>query len=217
MESMRELPRTFLEALRVARGLVASPEVAAHWEGPSALAHFSVRGLAGHLVGQATGTVRALEKVAPTGVEPVTAIGFAMAVMGSAGWDDLTSPLHSGVRSFAERTAAGGHDALVGDLDRAIVRLEDLLEREPGDRLLEFVRIVMSLDEFVITRIWEVSIHGDDLAVSVGLAAPAFPAAVYTVAIDALVDVARARHGDLAVLRALARRERDPGAVLRIF
>ena len=32
-----------------------------------------------------------------------------------------------------------------------------------------------------------------------------------------LVDVARVRHGDLAVLRALTRRERDPVQARRVF
>ncbi len=36
-------------------------------------------------------------------------------------------------------------------------------------------------------------------------------------AIEALVDVARVRHGDLAVLRALTRRERDSSEALRVL
>jgi hypothetical protein len=36
-------------------------------------------------------------------------------------------------------------------------------------------------------------------------------------AIDTLVEVARLRHGDTAVLRALARRERDSVAALRVM
>jgi hypothetical protein len=37
------------------------------------------------------------------------------------------------------------------------------------------------------------------------------------VAVETLVEVARLRHGDTAVLRALSRRERDPADALRVL
>jgi hypothetical protein len=71
------------------------------------------------------------------------------------------------------------------------------------------------LDEYVRTRLVELALHIDDLCVSVHMATPDIPG--IEVAIRALVDVARLRHGDVAVLRALGRRERDTGDVLRVF
>jgi hypothetical protein len=60
-------------------------------------------------------------------------------------------------------------------------------------------------------------VHADDLAVSVGTDLPTLPPAALQIAISTLVDVARQRHGDLAVLRALSRRERDTLGALRVF
>lgn len=49
MAGVREL---YLDVADTAAQLLAAPEVALKWDAPSALADFSVRGLAGHLAGQ---------------------------------------------------------------------------------------------------------------------------------------------------------------------
>jgi hypothetical protein len=75
----------------------------------------------------------------------------------------------------------------------------------------------MTLDEYLRTRVVELVVHADDLATSLGVElAPPRPATC-SVAIDVLVGVARIRHGDLAVLRALTRRERDQAQALRVL
>jgi hypothetical protein len=53
--------------------------------------------------------------------------------------------------------------------------------------------------------------------VSVGLDAPPLPEGAAAVAIDVMLAVARDAHGDLAVVRALARRERASAAVFPVF
>jgi hypothetical protein len=58
-------------------------------------------------------------------------------------------------------------------------------------------------------------VHIDDLCVSLGRPTPTLPGV--EVAISTLIDVAALRHGELSVLRALARRERDPDEVLRVI
>jgi hypothetical protein len=75
----------------------------------------------------------------------------------------------------------------------------------------------MTLDEYLRTRVVELVIHGDDLASSVGLAFGPVASDLATTAISTLVEVARVRHGDMAVLRALTRRERDSVQALRVF
>lgn len=62
----------------------------------------------------------------------------------------------------------------------------------------------------------ELAVHLEDLALSVGVHAPA-PEAALAIAIDVLVAAARERHGDQAVLHALARRERDTNHALRVL
>ncbi|MFI9754601.1 hypothetical protein [Streptomyces collinus] len=56
----------------------------------------------------------------------------------------------------------------------------------------------------------------DDLALSVG-AHCRTPEATFAIAVDVLVAAARDRHGDQAVLHALARRERDALQALRVL
>ncbi len=51
----------YLEAARSVAGLLADPAVAAAWDEPSALAEFSVHGLAGHLALQVSHVSRVLE------------------------------------------------------------------------------------------------------------------------------------------------------------
>jgi hypothetical protein len=74
----------------------------------------------------------------------------------------------------------------------------------------------MRLDDYLVTRIVELAVHADDLATSVGLESSLPPAAL-AMAVHSLVDVVRVRHGDLAVLRALSRRERQTPELLRVF
>jgi hypothetical protein len=77
----------------------------------------------------------------------------------------------------------------------------------PGEELL--------LDEYLATHVVELSVHIEDLSLSVGSTAEA-PLAAVTRAVDVLVAVARERHGDRAVLHALSCRERDERSALRV-
>jgi hypothetical protein len=99
-----------------------------------------------------------------------------------------------------------------------IEHLKLRLAGEPEDRRIRvFKDLVLLLDDYLVTRIIELTVHTDDLAVSVGLPTPEFPASATALAIEALVDVAIPRNGDLAVLRALTRRERDEVEALRVL
>jgi hypothetical protein len=74
----------------------------------------------------------------------------------------------------------------------------------------------MRLDDYLETRLVELVVHDDDLATSVDVPTE-LPGEALELAIDHLVAVARFRHGDLAVVRALARRERDISEALRVI
>jgi len=78
------------------------------------------------------------------------------------------------------------------------------------------VAVVVRLGDYLPTRVLELVVHGDDLATSVGIDAP-LPESAATVTIDVMLDIARAVHGDLAVVRALSRRERADTAVFPVF
>lgn len=59
-------------------------------------------------------------------------------------------------------------------------------------------------------RMLELVVHADDLAISVGIRTPEFPAEVFAPVRDLLVRLAVRRHGQSAVISALTRRERTP-------
>jgi hypothetical protein len=59
----------------------------------------------------------------------------------------------------------------------------------------------------------EIAVHSDDLAVSVGVETPAFPEEALVPVLGLLTGVALRRHGQVAMLRALSRRERAPVSV----
>jgi hypothetical protein len=84
------------------------------------------------------------------------------------------------------------------------------IAHRPGEELL--------LDEYLRICLVEIAVHTEDLALSAGVGvAVRSPGSAVSVAINLLVVVGRKRHGDEAVLRALARRERDPVQALRVL
>ena len=103
--------------------------------------------------------------------------------------------------------------------DRAADELARRLPDEDPARLLTVLggQITISLDEYLKTRLVELLVHVDDLAVSVGLPDPEFPQEAREAVIDVLLGAARRRHGDLAVIRAFTRRERDSVQALRVI
>jgi hypothetical protein len=211
---VNEIRSAFLSCARISADLVRLPVVGERWDRPSALEQFSTRGLAGHLV-RATGSVEAyLDRPEPEG-PPIGAAEYYAAAVDAT---DLQSELHVAIRARGEAEAEDGHAPLVEKLDALTVRLERRLATEPaGRRLRVFKDLVLTLDDYLVTRLIEQIVHCDDLAVSVGVETPEPPPRAAELAIDALVGVARFRHGDLAVLRALTRRERDDVAAMRIL
>ena len=71
----------------------------------------------------------------------------------------------------------------------------------------------LTADDFLTTRMMEIAVHNDDLAVSVGLETPQLPVRVMHPVYDLLFVLALRRHGQTAVLRALSRAERAPASI----
>lgn len=205
---------SYLEAASQAMDLLADPQVASQWAQPSALPQMTVGALAGHLGRSVLQVVWYLEaEPPPTDAACLSAVEY---YAGLVGVDDLCSQLNVGVRQRAEESAAAGHGALLAQVSQSLARLRELLPEEPPDRRLEVFRgRVLLLDEYLKTRQIEITVHVDDLAVSLGLATPEMHEPALETAIGVLVGVALAKHGTLAVLRALTRRERDPDSALR--
>jgi hypothetical protein len=206
---------TYLSTVTVALDLLGHPAVHAAWDQPSALEGWRVSGLAGHLARAVTTVEQYLDgDEAPAG-ELVTPGGYYARVIPT---DDPESDLHRSIRRRGDEMASEGATRLHEKAASTAERLRNRLALEPAGRRMSVLDgVVLSLDDYLATRVVELVVHSDDLAMSAGIATPAFSAEAYRLAAEALVDTARQRHGDLAVIRALTRRERDAVHALRVF
>jgi uncharacterized protein (TIGR03083 family) len=202
----------FLSVARSGAELLRAPAVAAAWSSPSALPKFSVGGLAGHLAYQILSAQQAL-----TGPVPKVPTITLLEHYGRVQWIDagLDDEINVRIRDGGDELAAEGPAALAARVDAAVEHLTDDLA-SAADRP---VRIplwgpwTMLLDDMLITRMMELAVHSDDLAVSVGIATPELPQSAVDTVIDLLSRLAVRRHGPTAVLRALSRAERAPDSI----
>jgi hypothetical protein len=194
-------------------GLLGRPEVAAAWSRPSALAEWSVGGLAAHLAGQVITVARVLDVPTDHSLRPIPLDDhYARAAWVGA---EVHDPVNAGIREGGEKEAAAGPEGVLGRVRAARVAVADRLPLEAIDRvvLIPWQGWALTLDDFLTTRMMEIVVHSDDLAASVGLEAPAFECAVLDPVLGLLTRLAIRRHGQSAVVAALARQERAPASI----
>lgn len=183
----------YVEAAGAARALLASARVAERWHDRSALAGMDVAELARHLARHVVVVDRVLDEKTPRRADPVTAAQYYL------------TPIPSAPDPDAEDARA-----LLEQVDATLASLRGRIGGEPPQRLVRAPGdVTMLLDEYLVTLIVELVVHADDLAVSVGETTPAFGPVTTACAIGCLLEVARARSGDLAVVRAMVRPGRD--------
>jgi len=199
----------FLTTARIALGLMRSPQVAEHWEKPSALPEFGVSGLVGHIGYQALPLPAMIS--APVGEEPVVSL---MEHYARANWTelDVESEVHTRIRAGGEKLAAEGQAALCDRFEQTLAELEKALpgQENRGVRMPHWGPWAVSLDEYLVSRLMEFVVHCDDLAVSVGADTPEFPRHVNETVIDLLTRMALNKHSAVDVVRAFSRKERAP-------
>lgn len=202
----------YLQAADAAVALLGEPAVEQAWGQPSALDGMTVGGLAAHLARQVLRVPPVIDAPAPDG-EVVT----VLAHYASSAWvdADLDDEINVQIRQDAEQDSAGGAAGVLAATVAAVERLRTALPAEPADRAvnLPWTSWALSLDDFLVTRLVEITVHCDDLAVSVGVAPPALPAGVLDPVLDVLTRLSVRRHGPTAVLRALSRAERAPTTI----
>ena len=206
----------FLAVAVDARALIADPEVARQWHEPSALREMTTGHLAGHLARGVFTVEQYLGAPAPTGTATVTPGAYF--VEGAKLTDDMHDELNTQIRQRSRAESQGGHGDLVMRLDQSIGRVTAALSEEEHDRLVAvFGGTLMTLDDYLVARLVELVIHIDDLAVSVAVETPSVVEEARALVVDCLVEMARRAHGDLAVIRAMARRERGSPDALHVF
>jgi len=198
----------FLDTARVSARLLRNPAVAGAWDEASALPGFSVAGLAGHLGYQVLALQRILDTPAPT--EPKISLldHYARVEWIDA---DLDADVNVRIRSGGEDVAADGPKALADSVDAAVTGLNESLSTVPSDRP---VRLPLwgpwslTIDDMLVTRMMELAVHADDLAVSVGVPTPRFSESTVDTVLRLLTRLAARRHGPTAVMRSFSRAER---------
>lgn len=194
-------------AATVALGLVERREVGERWLMASVLPKMSIGALACHL-GRQVVRAAALLPVA-TDVPPLES---ADEHYRRADWVRSTSPDDPpNDRSTDDAEAALGPAALAERSAEALERVTRLLADGTAQDvvLIPWQGWSLRRDDFLLTRMLEIVVHADDLALSVGVRTPEFPAEVFAPVRDVLVRLAVDRHGQSAVIGALTRRERS--------
>ena len=201
------LDAAFLRAASISLELIGRLEVSDGWQRPSALPKMSVGALACHLGRQ---TVRAAELLpVETDVAPLDS---AAAHYDRAAWVTARSPDDPpNDRSTDDTEAALGVSALEHRAVKALEMVQGLFAANSAREvvLIPWQGWSLRRDDFLLTRLLEVVVHTDDLAVSVGVTTPEFPDDVFTPVQDLLIRLAVGRHGQSAVIGTLTRRERS--------
>ncbi|PON19127.1 hypothetical protein C2W62_04440 [Candidatus Entotheonella serta] len=201
-----------VRAAEQAAALVASPEVAARWNEPSALAGMTVGALAAHLIRATGATLAYLDRTDPKTQPEVllTKVTYFHAA--------VDSPIHDQIKEVSAAEASVGHAELVSKSRQVAQDQAVRLMAEPSDRLVGALgKRMLTLDDFCRTRMIEILMHIDDLAHSVGLPTPELDRDGTGEVIDILVGIARHLHGDWAIIHALARAERSTTRVFPVF
>ncbi len=202
----------FIQATAVVVELVSLPEVAERWTDESACAGMSIGGLAHHLVAQADNAVRFLS-APPTDDEPIALLEhYARAAWVNSGHD---SAANQGIREVADSHAEVGVEGVIATSRAALEALPGVLaaEREPDTVHIAWQGWSLTTEDWLVTRLMETVVHADDLAASIGVPTPEFPEEAMRPVLALLTDLSVRRHGQSAVIRALARSERADGSV----
>ncbi|MGP4015596.1 maleylpyruvate isomerase N-terminal domain-containing protein [Saccharopolyspora sp. 5N708] len=210
---MTAIRDAYLEAAASVTTLLGDPAVAAAWDRPSVLKEFTVHGLAGHLATQVFYVSRAIAAEAPDGEPLSLAEVYARSEAFHVGID---AEINVRIRQGGEDAAAGGADALAGEVAAVVDQQRAALPTEPADRVISRAGRPLRLDDFLLTRMMEIAVHSDDLALSAEIATPPLPPQVIEPVLALLTQLAVGRHGQTAVLRALSRAERAPATIAAI-
>jgi uncharacterized protein (TIGR03083 family) len=206
------------DAIDHAAAILGRPEVADRWAEPSCLPGYTVGGLAGHLVRAIERTEETLDQPQPDGAAPTPAEWYGPNRLNGG---EVPDELARFLIDDGERAAQEGHGVVLHRLLAARSSLLARLAEEPSGRGVVSVRAAgpVPLADYVATRIIEALVHADDLAVSAGIEAPEPPREAARIALQFLLELARGRCGDVAVLRAFSRADRvdDPAEILRVL
>lgn len=192
----------FLHAVEVVPDIVEA--LGPHWSEASSLDGWTVGGLTGHFSRGVGQVARYLDVPTPPRGPELDGVGYFEFFAPRA--DDFAA-------AIVERGEVEGSEGPVALKARVEGWRDELVDRLPGMPVDHRVAVLearsLPLDEYLRTRLVELVVHHTDLAMTTTL--PELPAEARDEAIGVLTELARRRHGDRAIVEALARSERATG------
>jgi len=177
----------YLEAAQTAVNLLQTDRTVGRWNDDSVLSGMTIGFLASHLA-------RSILQVGwfldgdLTGQEPLVSATRYYARLSET--PNRTSPLNAGIEQRSAETAAQGPEAIADDASTALRELRTRLSIEPADRRVAIAHRPgeeLFLDEYLRTRLVEIAVHTEDLALSISMDCAAPPRAV-AAAVDLLLE-----------------------------
>lgn len=209
-DSVNRYDATFLETLPQISALVSDPALEERWSSPSVLPLMSVGSLACHLVNQLELLPQLLSR--PTDF-PVLE-GGADEHYARAAWVTTTSPDDpENDRSRYDEMALKGVHKLRETTATAAANVTHFLGSTETRNAagLPWQGWALRRDAFLLTRMLEIVVHSDDLALSLDVPTPEFTEPVFTPVVELLTRLSVRRNGQSAVVSTLTRRERQRG------
>ncbi|MDO8731023.1 MAG: maleylpyruvate isomerase N-terminal domain-containing protein [Actinomycetota bacterium] len=196
----------YLEVAGIIRTFLATSEVAKYWEYPSELEEWTVAGLAGHLARPVLNIPTILAAKVPSELPLKSAVEYYSAMPASA--QEINSQVAIDIRKRGVESAGTGAKDLLKRYDSALSELSTTLPELAEDHEVIALGARMLLTEYLITRMVEMVVHADDLAVSIGKVSPKFPMTASDTVVATLACISARRNSLTDVIRALAREER---------
>lgn len=205
---------TYLATADACRVLVDHPDLDDRWMEPSPLENMTLGALCAHLARAVIIVDTYMDR--PGQGPPVDPPGYFLALKGIRA-PAVDDPLALGVRHRAEEAAARGPGRVRREWDRARRQIEARLAGTDPGMLIEVFGSTMTVDDYLVTRLVELVVHGDDLAVGLGAPTPPFGSDAFTAVLGCLWEMARRRANPMDLVRAMTRVERDQMQALRVL
>lgn len=203
----------FLACAEVSLALASQDEVAAAWTRESSCEGMTVGGLTDHLLAQLRHVADGLRAPAPVDAPVIGLIDhYSQAPWVTSSRAGEVDPDQNDTNNAA---AEVGHVAVLGAAQQALAELPALFAspREHDVIHIPWQGWSLATPDFLTTRMMELVVHGDDLAASVHVPTPEHEPAVVAAVLGLLADVSLARHGQVALVRALSRPQRSTGDI----
>lgn len=205
MDALRLLFASYRRSVQ----LLNDPAVERQWAEQSALPHWSVAGLAGHLARSAFNLQRAAEAVPAPDARLMSVVDYYTCNEPQP----ADSTVGQRIRHLGDEEAAAGPRVLASRFAESVSSLERRSARDDLPQAVTLFGPPMSLDECAAACLLELVVHADDLAVSTGASMPEFEPDALELVASALTRISARRSGALPVVRTFARPERSSGRI----